>query len=112
VSIALMVEVLDQAPVELTYAERYLLLALAEWANDEQRTCWPGQDVLQQRMRAASWDAVAKVLRSLAVKGYEVRVPIGGSPDAPTFAAPGRRTTYRVPRFVRSAKTADHLATC
>jgi hypothetical protein len=100
VSYRLVQEVLDHAPPGLSYGERYLLLALAEWANDDNRECWYGPEAIMRRMRADSWDSVAKVLRGLASKGLEVRVPISTDRTGrPVFAVRGHKTTYRIPRL-------------
>lgn len=110
-SIKLMVEVIDHGPAELTAQERWLLVCLAERANDETREAWPGHKDLLRRMRVCDWDGVAKVLRSLAAKGYEVRVPITTDRRGrPVYAASGHRSVYRIPRFERSAISADQVA--
>jgi len=100
VAIQLVAEVLDHAPPDLTHGEVRLLVCLAEWADKDTRQCWPGKEAVQRRMKAATWDPVAKLLRSLAAKGYEVRVPIGADSSGRTVvAAKGRRTAYRIPCF-------------
>ena len=89
--------VLDHAPADLTSGERLLLLVIADDANDNTRTGWPGTDLLTHRT-GLSPDGITKTFRRLANRGLEVRVPI--STDAagrPIFAVRGRRTTYRVP---------------
>jgi hypothetical protein len=103
VSYRLVSEVLEHAPAGLTYAERYLLLALAEWSDDHTRTCWYGPEAIMQRMRVDSWDAVAKVFRGLAAKGLEVRVPIATDRRGhPQYAKRGTKTTYRIPPLAAS----------
>jgi hypothetical protein len=44
VGIPLITEVMDYAPPELTWREGWILLVLAETANDKTRECWPGYD--------------------------------------------------------------------
>lgn len=97
--IRLIVEVLDHAPDELTPRERLLLVALAEKASDDTRTCWPGMDTLTRRT-GLSPSSVRAILAQLAEHGYEIRVPAGTDRNGnQTFAHNGRATAYRVPHF-------------
>ncbi|MGH3936443.1 MAG: helix-turn-helix domain-containing protein [Pseudonocardiaceae bacterium] len=97
--IRLMIEVLDHAPAELTPPERLLLVALAETARDDTRSCWPGMETLTRRT-GLSARRVREVLAELAQRGYEVRVPSGvDKRGMPVFASKGHRTVYRVPPF-------------
>jgi hypothetical protein len=99
VSIELIVEMLDHAPAELTPAERLLLVAIAEKANEQTRMSWPGMDTLTQRTGLGDRQ-VRRMLADLAARGYELRVPIGVDKHGmPVFASKGRRTVYRVPAF-------------
>lgn len=103
--IGLIVEVLDEAPDDLTARQFQLLLTLAESARDSTRIAFPGREKLMRRMRADNWDAVAKVLRSLAARGLEVRVPKGeDSSGRPVYATHGSQTTYRIPEFKQCVK--------
>jgi hypothetical protein len=110
-SIRLMVEMLDHAPAELTPAERLLLVAIAEKANEQTRMSWPGMDTLTQRT-GLSDRRVRQVLADLAARGYEVRVPIGVDRHGmPVFATKGHRTEYRVPTFRQRGPDTAALAT-
>lgn len=99
-----MVEVLDASPSSLTDGERLLLLALAEWANDDSRACWPGLPRLVERM-GRSEEAVAKLLRGLARKGLECRIPMAYDARAGrhVFAGRGHQTTYAIPHLAEVA---------
>lgn len=98
--IKLVAEVVNHAPRELTHAERWLLVCLAENARDETRLAWPGRDWLMDKLATDKWDTVATTLRGLAAKGYEVRVPRGTGTDGRTyFASKGTQTTYRLPEL-------------
>lgn len=94
-----MVEMLDCAPAELTPAERLLLVAIAEKADEQSRMSWPGMDTLTRRTGLCD-RRVRQVLADLAARGYEVRVQRGVDKHGkPVFATKGHRTEYRVPTF-------------
>jgi hypothetical protein len=100
--IRLIVEVLDHAPAELTAQQRLLLLALAETARDETRTCWPGMEMLTRRT-GLSDRRVRAVLAQLEQRCYEVRVAAGTDKNGKqTFAHHGHATIYRLPCFRQS----------
>lgn len=101
--IGLMVEVLDNAKAyRLSASEVRLLVSIAENANDGTRVGWPGRELLQHRMGQDSWDPVAKVLRSLARRGLDPRMPKGtDSTGRPLIAHRGSQTTYRVPNMAK-----------
>ncbi|GIH23021.1 hypothetical protein Aph01nite_13310 [Acrocarpospora phusangensis] len=99
--IRLVAEVLDNAPTDLTPAERLLLVALAEDARDETRVCWPGMDKLVRRTGLQP-DSIRRVFQRLAKRGLEVRVPIGMDKQGrPQFAREHVQTNYRLPVLVR-----------
>jgi hypothetical protein len=64
------------------------------------------------RLRVGTWDGVAKVLRGLAEKGCEVRVPLvkEGRDGRPVFAVSGRQSVYEIPRFAPQERSADPAA--
>lgn len=101
-------EVIDHAPDDLTPGEMLVLVVLAYGARDTTRECWPGMDVLSQRTRLHP-NSVTKVLRRLAERGLDVRVPMGTDARGRTFyAARGRQSTYRLPDL--KAKPSAHLS--
>ena len=106
-SVALVKEVFNHAPAELTPLERLVLLAIAEKAQDgdredvEARVSYPSMEVLTH-WTGKSPGAVRAALRRLEGRGYKVRVPCGTDhAGRPVYAYPGRATRYRVPRFPR-----------
>jgi hypothetical protein len=97
--VALIAEVMDQAPADLTSAEVVVLLVLAENANDTTRKAWPGLETLLRRARLSP-TGLRTVFQRLAGRGLEVRVPIGhDKAGRPVYAARGRQTVYRIPLF-------------
>lgn len=109
--VKLMVEVLDSAPVDLTPAQRLVLVVIAERAYDDTREAWPGGsdkwglEVIARRTGLKP-DSVRKAIQQMARKGVEVRVPIKmGADGRPVYAHEGQQTTFRIPRF---ANRADH----
>jgi hypothetical protein len=95
--------VLDHAPADLTSGERLLLLVIADDANDNTRSGWPGTDVLVHRTGMGE-RGIRKAFERLAERGLEVRLPIAHAEDGrPVFAVRGRRTTYRIPVFTPRA---------
>jgi hypothetical protein len=97
--IRLIVEILDHAPAELTSAERLVLLAIAEDANDATRRGWPPIEVIADRC-GLSVDSVQDAIQRLRRRGYDVRVPRKTGKDGrPVYAWRGRSTTYAVPRL-------------
>ncbi|MCC5580613.1 helix-turn-helix domain-containing protein [Microtetraspora sp. AC03309] len=101
VGIRLVAEVLDNAPMDLTPAERLMLVALAEDARDETRVCWPGMDKLVRRTGLQP-DSIRRVFQRLAKRGLEVRVPIGKDKQGrPIFAREHVQTNYRLPVLMR-----------
>lgn len=109
VGIRLITEVFDHAPTELTSGERVLLLALAESARDETRTCWPTMETLIHRT-GLSDSGVRKTLARLADRGYELREAAGTDKNGkPVFACRGHATVYRLPTFAVKAGPQSHL---
>ncbi|SPL94100.1 unnamed protein product [[Actinomadura] parvosata subsp. kistnae] len=108
--IRLVVEVLDNAPEDLTPAERLLLVALAEDARDETRVCFPEKDKLARRTGLQE-DGLRRTFQRLAKRGLEVRVPIGyGKDGRAVFARTGVRSTYRLPPLARRDDSATSNA--
>ncbi len=63
-----------------------MLLALAEWANDDTGQCWPGRDSIAQRLRRSP-RTVDRVIGALIRRGLvEIVKP----------AAPNRTSTYQL----------------
>lgn len=92
-------EVKRHAPADLDAGELALLLILADEANDDTRECFPGADELCAHMRM-SWDGISRILKRLAERGLDVRVPVGkDSRGRVVYAYKGTRTTYKIPRF-------------
>jgi hypothetical protein len=102
-----MTEVLDHSPADLTPADRLLLLAIAEKANDVTRQGFPGWEVLTHRMgwagnKDGGRNALSNALGRLADRGLDVRVPVATGKDGRlVYAARGHRTTYRIPLLRR-----------
>ncbi|MDX3239763.1 hypothetical protein PV392_29575 [Streptomyces sp. ME03-5709C] len=89
--IRLISEVLNHAPDELTWRERYALVVLAENANDHTRECWPGIEddrEFAQRIRVRGRSSRYEVLAGLRDKGALEAVASGRR---------GRRAVYRIP---------------
>lgn len=88
----------------LTQAERLVLLIIAERADKRTRRFWRHRideltptELIASRV-GVSADSLTKVLRRLAARGLEVRVPIGmNGKGQPVFAVRGRATDYVVP---------------
>ncbi|WP_156042395.1 helix-turn-helix domain-containing protein [Rhodococcus sp. UNC363MFTsu5.1] len=90
-------EVLDGAPPQLGPSERLVLVALAEWADVDQRVCWRTSGELAARV-GVSEDGLRKVLQRLAKCNLDPRLPISfAASGSPVFAHKGRATTFRVP---------------
>jgi hypothetical protein len=78
VSIRLIAAVWDQA--DAAAGELLVLLAMADWANDEGRRCFPTQDALARKARMTD-RGVRKCLDRLVEKGYIERIGrLGGGP--------------------------------
>ncbi|MGV9744618.1 helix-turn-helix domain-containing protein [Rhodococcus zopfii] len=96
-------EVFDSAPEWLAPTERLVLIALAEWADAADRTCWRTSAELALRV-GISEEGVRKSIRKLAACGIDPRVPIAFQSDGtPVFAYRGRSTTFRIP-FLTAAQ--------
>ncbi|WP_369426200.1 helix-turn-helix domain-containing protein [Rhodococcus sp. T2V] len=77
--------------------ERLVLVALAEWADADDRTCWRTAAELSGRI-GISEEGLRKSIRKLATYGVDPRVPIAFKDDgSPVFAYRGRATTFRIP---------------
>lgn len=102
---ALVTEVLDHAPAELTTLERLILVVIAEAAQDEDRPgvpareAWPSMETLSKRTGMPP-RTVRAAMRRLAERGLDVRVRQGTDKrGAPVYAHYGHATQYRVPRL-------------
>lgn len=101
-SIRLINEVLDYAPADLTPPERLLLVVLAEAADDKTRRCWPGRDVLANRVGVTERH-ISRLLTLLESRGYQLRIATGVDKHGrPTAAAKGHRAIYELPKFRKS----------
>jgi len=91
VGIRLFVEVLECAPADLTWRERYALAVLAENANDGTRECWPGIEDdpgIAHRMRLPGRSSRYEVIKALREKKALEVVSSGHR---------GHRAVYRIP---------------
>jgi hypothetical protein len=115
-SFALVEEVLEYAPVELTAAERLLLVCIARAAQDEDRmlsgrpvaarTCFPGRDKLKH-WTGLNDRGLSEAMLRLSKRGLEVRVPAAVDKlGRPMFAVRGHATEYRLP-VLKGHATAD-----
>lgn len=92
-------EVLDHAPADLTMAERFVLAAIADAANDDTRKGWPTVELIAHRT-GSTVDGVHKVIQRLRRRGYDIRVALKiGADGRKVYSWRGRSTTYQVPRF-------------
>ena len=95
-----MSEVLDYAPEDLTPAERLVLVALAERADDDTRLVAAvdtTRDMLLHRT-GLTRSGVKKILTRLGARDLEVRVQLGTDKHGrPVYARDGQSTTYRIP---------------
>ncbi|WP_442972458.1 helix-turn-helix domain-containing protein [Rhodococcus sp. BH5] len=77
--------------------ERLVLLALAEWADAGDRTCWRTAAELAGRI-GISEEGLRKSIRKLASFGIDPRLPVAFKSDgSPVFAYRGRATTFKLP---------------
>lgn len=96
------VDVLVNAPKDLTAAERMVLVAIGENVRDGDptRLTWPDFNVhtLAERTGLTGKGSLKSALQRLAGRGLEVRVPISQGKDGrPVFALPGKQCRYRFP---------------
>lgn len=97
-------EVFDTAPDWMGPTERLVLLALAEWADATDRTCWRTAAELALRI-GISEEGVRKSIRKLASFGVDPRLPIAFKGDgSPVFAYRGRATTFRIPYLTAAVR--------
>lgn len=100
VGIRLIVEALDHAPRELTHREAYVLVALAEDANDDTRTTWNSVERPEMLHRArVSRSQLYAVLKALVAKGALERVAAGQKNGA---------AKYRVPRLATAPQSPEN----
>lgn len=109
-ALALIQEVMDRAPADITPAEYVVLLAVAERAYGHTRLAYATTDNpwdLAERARLSP-TGLRTVLQRLAKRGLEVRVQLttkkhpGGVFDTagrPVYACRGRASTYRLPEL-------------
>lgn len=101
---------LSPAADGMTPAERAVLLVIAERAHDQTREMWRHRgDHLNLHDRIAiaigAPDGLKKVLRRLADRGLEVRIPISvNKVGKPVFATNGRPARFRLPQLPPSVK--------
>lgn len=104
-AVSLITEVMDYLTgTDVTPAERYILVAIAEQANVKTRQAWQEYGgggkrrwVLAERV-GLSETGLRTALQRLANRGLEVRVALGTDARGRAFyAAHGHQTTYRVP---------------
>ena len=90
-------EVLDGAPPQLGPSGRLVLVALAEWADAEERVCWRTSGELAARVGVTE-NGLRKVMQRLAKCNLDPRLLIAFSESgSPVFAHKGRATTFRLP---------------
>ncbi len=80
-------EVLDAAPSDLAARAVLVLVAIAENANDDTRTGWPGRDLIARRARCTPRH-VDEIIAGLEERGCLQR--LGGGHN-------GQRARYRIP---------------
>ncbi|MFE2832240.1 hypothetical protein ACFXI6_14500 [Streptomyces mirabilis] len=96
------VDVLQNAPKDLTAAERMVLVAIGENVRDGDptRLTWPDFNVhtLAERTGLTGKGSLKAALQRLGKRGLEVRVPITSGKDGrPVYALPGKQCRYRFP---------------
>lgn len=104
------VDVLLNAPTDLTAAERMVLVAIGENVRDGDptRLTWPDFNVhtLAERTGLTGKGSLKSALQRLAARGLEVRVPITQGKDGrPVFALPGKQCRYRFPAELEGEAT-------
>ncbi len=106
-SFGLVDEVLEHTPVDLTAAERLLLLCIANAAQESDRvlngrpiparTCFPGREKLKH-WTGLNDRGLSDALLRLSKRGLEVRVPVAVDKSGrPVFAARGHATEFQLP---------------
>lgn len=96
------VDVLLNAPADLTAAERMVLVAIGENVRDGDPTLltWPDFNVhtLAERTGLTGKGSLKAALQRLGGRGLEVRVPLTSGKDGrPVYALPGKQCRYRFP---------------
>jgi hypothetical protein len=83
---------------KLTPSEWRLILELADWCNDTERTGRPGAERLAQFTDTPDADKVGEMFSRIAKKWVELRVPLGlGKDGRPFYSRPGKNTVYQFP---------------
>jgi hypothetical protein len=88
---------------EMTPAERCILYAVAERANDRngRRVAWNTPQWNLGQVCGLTPVGLRRALQRLAERGYDVRVALGyDSSGEPVYAHRGKQTTYRLPYLV------------
>jgi hypothetical protein len=94
--------VLDNAPGDLSPAERLVLEVIAFSVRDDTGQGWIDDTKLHRRTGMSS-QGVACALRRLSKRGFELRVPTGiDKKGRTTYAHRGRARTYRIPEHWRT----------
>jgi len=100
-------------PATIKPTERLLIILLAADLPDSTREgqyaaeqSVSGIDALRRDLGGLSSTGVRALLQRLSSIGFEMRVPIRKDlKGGPIYVAPGRPTTYRVPRFTPEKDT-------
>ncbi|NGO67149.1 hypothetical protein [Streptomyces boncukensis] len=101
----MIVDILNHAPRSLTHREAYVLVALAEDANDDTRTTWNSVERPEMLHRArVSRSQMYAVLKTLTGKGALERVAAGQKNGAAKYRIPAFST---VPQCPGNADTDD-----
>lgn len=111
-----LVEVLDHSPVDLTPAERLVLVALAERCRDDTRRVLPAADepvrAMLMRRCGLGDSGLTKVLRRLAQRepSLDVRVPLGRDGHGrAVYAYEGRAAEFIVPMIQEGGREGSLL---
>lgn len=84
-------------PGLLTKSERYVLLEIADLANDKTRVARFGPEKVA-KLVGMTPAAVRKHVQRMSYKGIELRIPIStGSDGRPVYAHDGHQTNYCIP---------------
>lgn len=107
-SIRYVATVLDCLPV-LSATDTLVLIALADYASDETRECWPSVATIARRARIDR-RTVQRRLRSLEERGY-IRIAIGGHQYGENTASAYRLLFDHAGEFIADVAPAPTLST-